>query len=169
MTTDHMELRLAAAGPSQKAVITRANLLALLDEFDALRAAGQPKRKAAAKKAAAAPVGVLPAWLPLEEWEAFLAMRVKIKKPATEYAQKKLIAKLERFMQDGMAPADVLDQSTVADWQDLYALKDRQHAAPAGYHQRAPRAEQQALANQEALARIAGIPAFDPNVIDMVP
>lgn len=172
---DHMELRLAAAGPSQKAVITRANLLALLDEFDALRAAGQPKRKAAAKKAATAPVGVLPAWLPLEEWEGFLAMRKQIKKPATDLAQKAIIKKLAAFMERGMAPADVLMQSIVKSWQDVFELKDQARAAPAGNgwpfpassQGRLPRAQQQQQANEEALARLSGIPAFDPNTIDM--
>ncbi len=176
MTTDHMELRLAAAGPSQKAVITRANLVQLLEEFDTLRAAGQPKRKAAAKKAAAAPVGILPTWLPLEPWEAFLAMRIKIKKPATDYAQKLIIKKLEYFMQEGMPPADVLEQSILKGWQDVFELKTQPRAAaqqsgswpfPASSQGRVPRAQQQQQANEDALARLAGIPDFDPNTIDM--
>jgi hypothetical protein len=178
MSTDHMELRAAAAGPSQKAVITRANLVALLEEFDALRAAGQPKRKAAAKKAAAAPVGTLPGWLPLEAWEAFLAMRTKIKKPATDYAQKLQIKKLDAFRAQGLDVTEILEQSIVNGWQDLYAPKGHQQRSaapgqsgswpfPASSQGRLPRAQQQALATQEAMRRIDGMPAFDPNIIDM--
>lgn len=179
MTTDHNELRAAAAGPSQKAVITRADLAALLDEFDALRAAGQPKRKAAAKKVATAPVGALPGWLPLEQWEAFLAMRIKIKKPATDYAQKLQIKKLDGFRTQGLDVIEILEQSIVNGWQDLYAPKvqQQQRAAapgqtggwpfPASSQGHIPRAQQQAQATEEALARLAGVPVFDPNVIDM--
>lgn len=167
---DHMELRLAAAGPSQKAVITRANLVALLEAFDALLVAGQSKRKAAAKKAASA-APALPAWLPLEQWEAFLAMRVTIKKPATAKAQDLLIKKLAKFMAQGQMPAAILEQSIIGCWQDLYALKDTGRGfgydpAPAR-PARLTRDQQQALANDEALRRLDGIPAFDPNTIDM--
>lgn len=178
MTIDHMELRLAAARDLPKQIINTVHLIAVLDELDALRAASQSKRKTAAKKAAAAPAGMLPAWLPLEPWEAFLAMRVKIKKPATEYAQKLIIKKLQRFMQDGMPPADVLEQSILNGWQDVFELKNQARAAapqqggswpfPASSQGRMPRAVQQQQANEEALARLAGIPPFDPNTIDMV-
>lgn len=124
MSIDHMELRLAAAREMPKQIINTRNLIALLNDYDALLAAGQPKRKAAAKKAAAAPVGTLPGWLPLELWEAFLAMRVKIKKPATEYAQKLLIKKLDNFRTHGLDITEILEQSITNGWQDLYAPKN---------------------------------------------
>lgn len=187
-----MELRTAAALTSSKAVITRAHLVALLDEFDALLAASQPKRKAAAKKAAAAPVGDLPAWLPLEPWEAFLAMRVKIKKPATEYAQRLLIKKLDGFRGKGFSVVDVLDQSITSGWQDLYAPKDQQFAHGQGYQPtpqrvghpapngtilpmpgRPPFAHQQdaqkAAASAEAKRRLTGRAPDDGMTFDMEP
>lgn len=124
MTTGtHMEMRMAAATTGPKIMITRAHLVALLAEFDALhcQAAAAPKRKT--KKAAAPAVDALPSWMPLEAWEAFLAMRVKIKKPATDYAKKLLIKKLTDFIGAGMEPQAILEQSITSGWQDLYALK----------------------------------------------
>lgn len=170
--TAHTTLR-AAAQMGPKAMINTADLLALLAEYDALVAAGQPKRKAAAKKTAGTAPD-LPAWLPLEAWEAFLAMRVKIKKPATEYAQKLLLKKLADFMGSGLNPAAILEQSITSGWQDLYAPKDQQGVAR-GYDNatgrpvqvRSRREEQQAAANAEALARLGGIPMFDANTIDV--
>lgn len=126
----HSDLREAAhSGSSAKIVVNRDDLLALLADYDTALAAGEPKRKAAAKKAAAAPVGALPGWLPLEAWEAFLAMRIKIKKPATEYAQKLLLKKLAEFMAAGFSAQDVLEQSITSGWQDLYAPKGQQPRA----------------------------------------
>lgn len=161
MTTDHTELRLAAARAMPKQIINTADLLALINAYDALLAAGQPKRKAAAKKAATAPVGALPAWMPLEAWEAFLAMRVKIKKPATEYAQRLLVKKLAQFVADGHDPLVVLERSITQGWQDLYAPQgsQRQQAGgiapaagwpfPASSQGRQPFAQQQ-VADQRA-------------------
>lgn len=159
---------LCGAGP--KVVVNTADLAELLDDYDALLSLAQPKRKAAAKKAASA-VPELPAWLPLEQWEAFLAMRVKIKKPATEYAQKLLLKKLEKFHSQGVSVTEVLEQSITSGWQDLYAPKDSGRGF--GYDPapsrpaRLSRQQQQALSSAAALRRLDGIPAFDQNIIDM--
>lgn len=168
--SDHLTLR-AAAKMGPKTMINTADLLALLTDYDALLAADAPKRKAKAKKDAAA-TPELPHWLPLEAWEAFLAMRIKIKKPATEYAQKLLIGKLAQFRERGLPPVEILNQSIANGWQDLYAPKNE---AARGYGGKpAPatpalsfRQQQQQAANQEALARLDGIPTFDPNVVDV--
>lgn len=172
MSTDHMDLRLAAQRTMPKQIINTADLRALVDAYDALLVAGQPKRKAAAKKAAAAPVGALPGWLPLEAWEAFLAMRVKIKKPATDYAQKLLLKKLAAFVAQGIDPQIVLDQSITSGWQDLYAPKNDQQRgfgydpAPAHAGQRfQPQlsvAEQNARNSIEAMRMLGIKPDDDP-------
>jgi len=123
--SNHDALRVAAFHTIQgnKVVVDRADLQTLLNDYDALLLATQPKRKAAAKKAALVDVE-LPTWLPLEAWEAFLAMRQKIRKPATEYAQKLLITKLAQFRERGLPPEAILNQSIENSWQDLYALKN---------------------------------------------
>ena len=63
-----------------------------------------------------------------EEWAGFVGMRSKIKKPLTDRAKKLRLADLEKI-----APGDyvtqrlILDQSTAANWQDLYPLKENRN------------------------------------------
>lgn len=159
------------AGP--KTIVNTSDLLALLGEYEALCTAGQPKHKAASRKTASADSD-LPAWLPIEAWRAFLAMRAKIKKPATDYAQKLLLKKLEKFADADVSVLAVLEQSIARCWQDLYAPQDQDGAAR-GFDSRNGRAvtvrptrqQQQQQANQEALARLNGIPFFDKDIIDV--
>lgn len=76
------------------------------------------------KKVAVAPV-VLPDWIPLETWEAYLAMRKKIKKPPTEYAIKLIIDKLARFKANGQDVKKVLEKSITAGWQDVFEIHEK--------------------------------------------
>lgn len=180
-SNEHTALReIAQLGP--KCLINTADLRALLSDYDNLLAEAQKPKRKASKKSKKQEVE-LPHWLPLEAWEAFLAMRVKIKKPATDYAQKLLVNKLAGFRERGLPPDQILNQSIENSWQDLYAPKNEANwgyggkpapDAPATFNgprrpQNGPRnfrAEQQAQANQDALARLSGLPTFDPNVID---
>jgi len=68
----------------------------------------------------------LPDWMPVETWNAFLDMRKKIKKPATDYAVKLLIGKLTKFRDDGQDVQMVLEKSITAGWQDVFAIADKQ-------------------------------------------
>jgi len=77
------------------------------------------------EKVAVAPV-VLPDWIPLDTWEAYLAMRKKIKKPATEYAIKLLIDKLTKFKGNGQDIKAVLEKSITSGWQDVYEIHEKQ-------------------------------------------
>jgi len=131
----------------------------LIKEFDTLRAAA-PTKKPRAKKAAAGAGDPLPDWMPVEAWAAFIEMRVKIKKPATDYAQKLLIKKLAAFYANDLDPSVILNQSIMNGWQDLYAPKEASTAfRGAG---RAPVADQNRANNAEAL-RLLGQPTFFPD------
>lgn len=66
---------------------------------------------------------VLPDWIPKETWDAFLQMRKRIKKPATDYAIKLIIAKLERFKSNGQDVNQVLEKSITSGWQDVFEIK----------------------------------------------
>jgi uncharacterized protein YdaU (DUF1376 family) len=68
----------------------------------------------------------LPDWMPLETWEAFLAMRKKIKKPATDYALKLLVGKLTKFRESGQDVQKVLEKSITAGWQDVFEIHEKQ-------------------------------------------
>lgn len=73
-------------------------------------------------KGAGAPI-CLPNWLPIDAWEGFVEMRSKIKKPITERARSRAISKLNDLRSKGHDPAEVLDQSTLNCWQDLWPIK----------------------------------------------
>lgn len=122
MTTDHMEVRLAANAPDGLEIaISKRHVVALLAAYDALVSA-KPKRKA--KEKAAPTLVVLPDWIPQDAWDAFLSMRAEVKKSPTERAQKLLIDKLAELMRNGHSPGAVLDQSTFHGWLDVYGIKD---------------------------------------------
>lgn len=65
----------------------------------------------------------LPDWLPLPEWEGFLAMRKKAKKPPTEHAIGLLIKKLDKMREEGENVGEVLDQSTMNNYQGLFPVR----------------------------------------------
>jgi uncharacterized protein YdaU (DUF1376 family) len=65
---------------------------------------------------------VLPDWIPLETWQAYLAMRKRIKKPPTDYAVKLLINKLDGFRAKGQDVKEILERSITSSWQDLYEI-----------------------------------------------
>ena len=76
------------------------------------------------KKEEATDVALLPDWIPLETWAAFLGMRKKIKKPPTAHAIELLIAKLDKFRKAGHDVQAVLEKSITSGWQDVFELRE---------------------------------------------
>ncbi len=66
----------------------------------------------------------LPDWIPLETWNAFIDMRKRIKKPATDFAKKLIIGKLEKFKSQGQDIVAILEKSITSGWQDVFELKE---------------------------------------------
>ena len=66
---------------------------------------------------------VLPDFVSAESWDGFLEMRKQIRKPATDRAKQMLIKKLVMLHNAGHDANEILDQSTVNGWQDLYEMK----------------------------------------------
>lgn len=66
----------------------------------------------------------LPPWIDPQTWADYLAMRVRIRKPATERAQQLIVKELLRLKDEGHEANAVLEQSIRSSWQDVYALKD---------------------------------------------
>ncbi len=66
-------------------------------------------------------VFILPENIRPEIWDAFIVHRKAFKKPFTEHAKKLLIEKLEKIGQD---KNEVLNQSILKGWQDVFPLKD---------------------------------------------
>lgn len=69
----------------------------------------------------------LPNWIREETWTAYLEMRTRIKKPATENAKSLVIKKLEQLKAEGQDPNQVLEQSIMNSWQSIYPVKHKQH------------------------------------------
>lgn len=64
-----------------------------------------------------------PRWLPTEDWEAFLAHRVRRKKPMSPEAIRRCFAELDRLRGEGSDPSAVLSQSIINDWIGVFAVK----------------------------------------------
>ncbi len=62
----------------------------------------------------------LPPWIPIDSWNGFVEMRKTIRRPLTSHGAKLLIAKLEQFRQDGHDPVEILNESTMNDWQGVF-------------------------------------------------
>lgn len=69
-----------------------------------------------------------PDWLPLTQWEAFVEMRQRIRKPMSARAKELVIAKLDRLRSAGCDPGAVLDQSTMNSWQGVFEVRGDQNA-----------------------------------------
>lgn len=82
-------------------------------------------------KAAAQPL-VLPDWLPKPAWHGFVEMRKKVRKPMTDRAMELMLAKLQKFRDDGYDVAAILENSTASSWTDLYEPKGGAKPAPSG-------------------------------------
>ena len=72
----------------------------------------------------------MPDWIPAEPWDEFVAMRRAKgqRTPFTVGAAKGVIAKLAEFRDQGHDLSEVLRQSTVNGWADVYEPKGK----PAG-------------------------------------
>ena len=64
--------------------------------------------------------GFYPEWLDKELWREFKKMRVAIKKPLTEFAEKKSITKLKTIIDKGFSQEDVVSIAIEKCWQTFY-------------------------------------------------
>lgn len=65
---------------------------------------------------------VLPDWIPKQDWDDYIEMRKKIRKPATERAKELVIAKLLRLQAEGNSPVEVLRQSIMQCHQGVWPI-----------------------------------------------
>jgi hypothetical protein len=68
---------------------------------------------------------VRPDWVPAEPWDAFVAMRIKNRKPMTDHAKTLAVSELAKLAEDGHPPGAVLNQSTFHSWLGLFKIKDQ--------------------------------------------
>ncbi|HEX8382435.1 MAG TPA: helix-turn-helix domain-containing protein [Sphingomonas sp.] len=84
----------------------------------------KPSRK---KRAAKPPAFALPADIPSEPWADFEDMRRRIGKPMTPKARDLAVTRLRKLADDGFPPGDVLNHSTLNNYQGLFPPKDDQN------------------------------------------
>ncbi len=65
----------------------------------------------------------LPDWVPLDNWETYIAMRTKIKKPCTLRAKRMLLGKLDELKEKGFNPAQLLAEAESKCWLSVYEPK----------------------------------------------
>lgn len=115
------------------------------------------------------PAVVLPDWVPLEDWNAFIAMRMAKRAKPTEHAKDLLVRELAKLKAAGHDPRAVLQQSTRSNWTDLYPIAEpRANGKPAPkppvigltddqvdeIKRRRRAADARALAEREAMAAV---------------
>jgi len=81
------------------------------------------KEKEGKKKEEEITTFALPDWVPPDAWRAFVEMRVKIKKPMTDYAKQLAVSDLGRLRDEGQDVRAVIDQSVLKSWQGFFAVK----------------------------------------------
>ena len=64
-----------------------------------------------------------PHWLDLEIWNEFKKHRKKVKKPMTEFAEKKMLIKLGKLKDEGHDPNKLLEESLINGWQGVFEPK----------------------------------------------
>lgn len=85
------------------------------------------------KDKAQAPV-VLPDWLPMDSWQAFMQTRKKKKASDTPYAIGLILKDLTKFHSSGHDVAEILNRSIKGGWSDVYEPKPQVSAKPASKH-----------------------------------
>lgn len=96
---------------------------------------GEPEKPKAKRKREPKPEEpfVLPDWVPVDEWNAFLGMRDKIKATPTEHALRLLVKKLDELRTSGNDPGEVLEQSTMQNWRGIFEVRKSRNEQRNGY------------------------------------
>ena len=73
----------------------------------------------------------IPDWIPLNDWNDFVAMRKQIKKPMTDRAKVIVLAKLQEMQNRGVDISVVLQNSIANNWQGVFEPKIQTIVKPA--------------------------------------
>lgn len=92
------------------------------------RTTTSPKTSSSPKSAGKPVTFALPDDIPADEWADFESMRRSIRKPMTDAARHKAIARLRLLAEDGHPPGAVLSHSTLNNYQGLFPPKDHRNA-----------------------------------------
>lgn len=110
------------------------------------------------------PIVPLPDWVPLDDWMAFQEMRNSIGKPMTGRAANMILKKLQRL---NAAPSEILNQSTINNWQDVFELR-QQSTNKGAYNAKPDPVTILAAAQKDIAQRFGGASKADELAIDML-
>jgi hypothetical protein len=98
----------------------------------------------------------LPAFIDPEAWQGFTDMRKAIRKPLTARGELLVLKTLYALKQAGHDANAALDQSTLCNWQDIYAPKpkDIPNLVKTYYEPEPERTPEQIAADHEARKRV---------------
>ncbi len=68
---------------------------------------------------------ILPAWVPVESWEAFMEVRKKLGAVQSPRALNGLVRRLERWMNLGHDPTEMIEKSIRNSWKDIFEPKEQ--------------------------------------------
>jgi len=69
---------------------------------------------------------IYPDWLDLNLWKEFKKMRVRIKSPLTDHAEKLAITELKKLLAKGGDQSAVINQAILKSWKSFYPVKTKQ-------------------------------------------
>jgi phage replication O-like protein O len=82
--------------------------------------------------------GNIPEWINKETWEAYLEMRREKKKPPIPRAVELIIKKLDELRLAGQDVKEILNQSIINSWTDIYPLKQGGNNGKTGINRLSP-------------------------------
>jgi len=85
---------------------------------------------------------ILPSFLDINVWEAYKEMRVKKKKPLTDFSTVRIINKMKKFHSKGLAVNECLAVSVDKGWPDIYESVVDQPKVAVSYNTYVPPPEQ---------------------------
>ena len=98
---------------------------------------------------------VIPEWVPRQQWDEFVAMRVRIGHPMTEAAKGIAVTRLEKLVAEGNDAVAVLQESTFNGWRGLFEIKREQKNGQIGRSF----AQERQQRNRDAAAASLGVGA----------
>ena len=75
---------------------------------------------------------ILPEWIDKNLWSEYKKMRIRIKKPMTDFAEKLAVNELQKLIDAGENQKAVIEQSIMKSWQGVFPIKKN------GFSQKAP-------------------------------
>lgn len=99
---------------------------------------------------------VLPDWLPIDLWNDFKKLRVKLKKPLTDKGEKLNLNKLENLKKEGNDPKAVIEQTIMKGWQGFFELPENKGGND-GFQGNAGRASKKSGSDGEKPDKYSGI------------